>query len=190
MTHVLRALIPALWILWLGYWVVAARVTGETRRRESFASRLSHYGPLIVGGLLLGVPGILGPELERQIYGPTHLWLWIASALVAIGLGFSAWARVWLGSNWSAEVTVKQNHELVRGGPYALVRHPIYTGVLLALIGTALSVDKWRALIGLVLVAAGFLRKIVIEERFMLVEFGKAYEHYRAEVPALIPFVV
>jgi len=61
--------------------------------------------------------------------------------------------------------------------------------VLLSLIGTALSVDKWRAFIGLILVAAGFLRKIVIEERFMIAEFGEAYEHYRAEVPALIPFV-
>lgn len=190
MTHVLRALIPALWILWLGYWVLAARVTGKTRRRESFASRLTHYGPLILGGLLLGVPGILGPEMERQLHGSTQFWIGIASALVATGLGFSAWARVWLGSNWSAEVTVKQDHELVHSGPYALVRHPIYTGVLLALIGTALWVDKWRALIGLVLIAAGFLRKIVIEERFMLDEFGQAYEHYRAEVPALIPFVV
>ena len=136
------------------------------------------------------MPGILGPELERQFHGPAQIWLWIASALVAIGLGFAAWARVRLGANWSAEVTVKQNHELVRSGPYALVRHPIYTGVLFALIGTALSVDKWRALVGLALIAAGFLRKIVIEERFMQAEFGEAYEHYRAEVPALIPFVV
>lgn len=190
MTHALRALIPALWILWLGYWALAARVTRETRRRENVASRLTHYGPLILGGLLLGVPGILGPELERQFHGPAQIWLWIASALVAIGLGFAAWARVRLGANWSAEVTIKQNHELVRSGPYALVRHPIYTGVLFALIGTALSVDKWRALVGLALIAAGFLRKIVIEERFMQAEFGEAYEHYRAEVPALIPFVV
>lgn len=189
MTHVLRVLIPAFWILWLGYWVVAARGTGETRRRESFASRLTHYGPLILGGLLLGVPDILGPELERQLHGTTQLWLWVAGGMVAVGLGFSAWARAWLGRNWSAEVTVKQDHELVRSGPYALVRHPIYTGVLLALIGTALSVDKWRALIGLALIAAAFLRKIVIEERFMTAEFGEAYEHYRAEVPALIPFL-
>lgn len=189
MTHALRALIPALWILWLGYWALAARVTRETRRQENVASRLTHYAPLILGGLLLGVPGILGPELERQFHGPAQTWLWIANALVAIGLGFAAWARVRLGANWSAEVTIKQNHELVRSGSYALVRHPIYTGVLFALIGTALSVDKWRALVGLALIAAGFLRKIVIEERFMLAEFGEAYARYRAEVPALIPFV-
>ena len=87
-------------------------------------------------------------------------------------------------------MTVKQDHKLVRNGPYALVRHPIYTGVLLALIGSALAVDKWRALIGLTVVALGFLRKIVIEERFMSAEFGEAYARYRAEVPALIPFLV
>lgn len=78
----------------------------------------------------------------------------------------------------------------MRSGPYALVRHPIYTGVLLALAGTALSIDKWRALIGLLIIAAGFLRKIVIEERFMAAEFGEAYARYRDEVPALIPFLI
>ncbi|HEY6025043.1 MAG TPA: isoprenylcysteine carboxylmethyltransferase family protein [Pseudolabrys sp.] len=190
MTHVLRALIAGLWILWLGYWIVAARNPRETRRREGFASQLTHYGPLILGGLLLGVPNMLGQDLERQFHAPTENWLWAASALVAIGLGFSGWARVRLGGNWSAEVTVKQNHELVRSGPYALVRHPIYTGVLLALAGTALSIDKWRALIGLLIIAAGFLRKIVIEERFMAAEFGEAYARYRDEVPALIPFLI
>jgi protein-S-isoprenylcysteine O-methyltransferase Ste14 len=190
MTPVLRVVIPALWILWLGYWVMAASATHRTLRREGLGSRFSHYVPLILVGLFLGVPGILGPEMEHQFHGASQIWPWLASALVAIGLGFSVWARVWLGGNWSAEVTVKQNHELVRSGPYALVRHPIYTGVLLALVGTALSVDRWRALIGLGLVAAGFLRKMTVEERFMLAEFGEAYKNYRADVPALIPFVV
>lgn len=190
MTHVLRALIPAFWILWLGYWIVAACAASETRRRENFVSRLTHYCPLILGGVLLGIPDIFGRELERQFHDRTQVWLWIATALVATGLGFSAAARAWLGRNWSAEVTVKQGHRLVRNGPYALVRHPIYAGVLLALVGSALAVDKWRALIGLTLVALGFFRKIVIEERYMSAEFGEAYTRYRAEVPALIPFLV
>ncbi len=79
----------------------------------------------------------------------------LATVLVALGLGFSAVARAWLGGNWSAEVTLKQGHELVRDGPYALVRHPIYTGVLLALTGTAVAVGNWRAIIGLVLHCRG-----------------------------------
>ena len=190
MANALHALIPALWILWLAYWVVAARATHETQRREGFASRLSHYGPLIAGGLCLGIPNILGAELERPFHGATLIWLLLASALVVLGLGFSAVARNWLGRNWSAEVTVKQGHELVRSGPYALVRHPIYTGMLLALAGTALMVGKWRALIGLVLMVAALLRKVTVEERFMTEQFGEAYARYRAEVPALIPFLV
>ena len=190
MTYVLHALIPTLWILWLVYWVVAARATNETRRRESFSSRVSHYGPLVLGGILLGVPNVLAPELEREFHPDTLTWFCFAAMLVAVGLGFSAVARAWLGRNWSAEVTVKQDHELVRSGPYALVRHPIYAGLLLALIGTALSIGKWRALLGLALIVAAVLRKLTIEERFMTEQFGETYAHYRAEVPALIPFLV
>jgi len=189
MMHVARALIPALWFLWLGYWIAAARATSETRRRESLASRLSHFAPTMFGGVFLGVANSLGPDLEHSFHPHTQVWLWTATALVAIGLGFSVWARAQLGPNWSAEVTVKRDHELVRSGPYALVRHPIYTGVLLALVGSALAVDKWRGLLGLLLIAAGFIRKIFVEERFMLTEFGEVYAKYRAEVPALIPFV-
>jgi protein-S-isoprenylcysteine O-methyltransferase Ste14 len=109
---------------------------------------------------------------------------------VALGLGFAVAARAWLGRNWSAEVTIKQNHELVRSGPYTIVRHLIYTGMLLELVGTALSVGKWRALVGLVLIVAALLRKLSIEERFMSEQFGEAYARYRAEVPGLIPFVI
>ena len=87
-------------------------------------------------------------------------------------------------------VTVKHDHELVRSGPYALVRHPIYSGVLLALIGTTLAIGRWRGLPGLALIAAALLCKLTIEERFMSEQFGEAYARYRAEVPALIPFVL
>jgi protein-S-isoprenylcysteine O-methyltransferase Ste14 len=85
---------------------------------------------------------------------------------------------------------VKQDHELIRSGPYALVRHPIYTGLLLALIGTALMVGNWRALIGLAIMVGAIVRKLKIEERFMTEQFGEAYARYRAQVAMLVPFVV
>jgi protein-S-isoprenylcysteine O-methyltransferase Ste14 len=114
MTDVLRALIPAMWLLWLAYWVMAGRDHKATLRQENPMSRLSHHGPLILGGVLLGVPNSAGPALEQPFHSITPAWLLAATVLVAIGLGFSALARLWLGRNWSAQVTVKQDHELIR----------------------------------------------------------------------------
>jgi len=184
-----QALIPALWILWLIYWIVAGIGVKPTARMESVGSRVSHQLPMFAGGLLLGVPDILGPVMELRFHPHTFGWFLAGLAPVAVGLGFSVAARVRLGGNWSGTVTLKQDHELIRSGPYALVRHPIYTGLLLALAGTAIAIGKWRALIGLAVLVGGILRKIAIEERFMADEFGEDYARYRAQVPALIPFV-
>lgn len=184
-----HSLIPALWLLWLVFWIAAALGAKETQRQESAVSRLSHHIPFILGGVLLGWPRILGMHLEQRFLPQTLTLFWVAAALIAIGLGFSIAARVRLGGNWSGSVTVKKDHELICTGPYALVRHPIYTGLLLALIGTVLFVGKWRALIALVPLVVAIFRKIAIEERFMSEQFGDTYARYRAQVPALVPFL-
>lgn len=114
---------------------------------------------------------------------------WICAALVAIGLAFSCAARAKLGANWSAAVTVKHGHELIRSGPYRYVRHPIYTGLLLALFGTALETGAWRGIIGFALIAAAIAYKYRTEERFLEGKFGGDYRRYKAEVPALVPFL-
>ena len=108
--------------------------------------------------------------------------------LVAAGLGFSVWARIHLGRNWSAEVVVKQDHALIRSGPYRCVRHPIYSGMLLAFLGMALAFGEWRALLALALVFASLARKSRIEEGFMRETFPE-YTEYQRETRALIPFV-
>ncbi len=182
--------IPAMWLAWIAYWAYAARTVKETQRSDGVRSRLTYQGPLILGGVIIAVPNLLGPQLERLFVARTPFWLALPIVLVALGLGFSAAARVWLGRNWSSNVTVKQDHELIRSGPYALVRHPIYTGLLLALFGTALMVDNWRALIGLAIMVGAIVRKLKIEERVMTEQFGEAYERYRAQVAMLVPFVV
>jgi protein-S-isoprenylcysteine O-methyltransferase Ste14 len=97
---------------------------------------------------------------------------------------------VHLGRNWSATVTVKQDHELIRTGPYAIVRHPIYTGVLFGFIGTALAVGQWRGVLAVVIVFVSFWRKLRIEERWMSETFGEQYRLYRAHTRALIPFLL
>jgi len=190
MHEFLKSLIPGLWLAWLVYWVLAARGNKETARQESAGSRMLHHGPLVAGGVLLGWPHVLGPNLEGRFHAHTAGWFLIGLALTAAGLAFAAAARVWLGGNWSGTVTLKKGHELVESGPYALVRHPIYTGLLVALIGTAIAVDRWRAIVGLALLLAGIVYKMSVEERFMREAFGEAYAAYRARVKALVPFVV
>ena len=190
MHEFLKSLIPGLWLAWLVYWVLAARGNKETARQESAGSRMLHHGPLVAGGVLLGWPHVLGPNLEGRFHAHTAGWFLIGLALTAAGLAFAAAARVWLGGNWSGTVTLKKGHELVESGPYALVRHPIYTGLLVALIGTAIAVDRWRAIVGLAPLLAGIVNKKSVEERFMREAFGEAYAAYRARVKALGPFVV
>lgn len=184
-----HAVIPCLWLIWLAVWIGAAVQTKEIQRRESMRSHLLHHVPLTVGGVLLAWPGILGARLEQRFAPYSPPWFWITVALVAFGIGFSIAARLRLGGNWSGPVTVKKDHELIRSGPYALVRHPIYTGLLLAVIGSALFIGRWRALIALVPLIFALARKMKVEERFMAEEFGGAYARYREQVPALIPFV-
>lgn len=179
--------IPALWLAWLVYWLVAARGGKPVARRESLASRLFHVAPILAGTLLLLHPEWLGPERQVVQRGP-----WIAPAglaLVIAGLGLSVWARRHLAGNWSGIVTLKEGHELIRSGPYRWLRHPIYSGLLLALLGTALVVDQWAGLLGLVLIIAALLRKLMTEERLLESAFGAAYREYRMATWRLVPGV-
>jgi protein-S-isoprenylcysteine O-methyltransferase Ste14 len=107
--------------------------------------------------------------------------------LTIAGCAFAIWARVILGSNWSGRVTVKAGHELIVKGPYALARHPIYTGMLLAMAGTALAIGQWRCILGLFVFLPALAIKMSQEEHLMMRIFPKAYPPYRHRVKALIP---
>ena len=124
-----------------------------TARRESLASRLLHVVPLVVGGVLIGwrampwaalMPAPVATLAARSTGIGVRCW--------SPGLAFAVWARVHLGRNWSGSVTVKEGHELIRTGPYAYVRHPIYTGLITAVLGTAIASGTVRALLGLVII--------------------------------------
>ena len=119
----------------------------------------------------------------------TAIWPRIGLALTILGLGFAVWARIHLGRFWSGAVTLKENHELIRSGPYAFVRHPIYTGLLTAAAGTALARGTLAALLGLVAIGVACWLKIRAEEKLLTNHFGDTYLEYRRQVPALIPFV-
>jgi len=180
-------LIPGLWCLWLAYWTISARGNKAVVRRESLVSRLLHLGPLAIAALLLSARSLPGGWLCGRFVPQGQMTSLAGLLIVVIGLGFTVWARVHLGRNWSGTVTLKADHELVRSGPYSIVRHPIYTGLLLGFLGSAVALGEWRGLLATALVFAGFWRKLRLEERWMREVFGPQYERYQAEVPALIP---
>jgi protein-S-isoprenylcysteine O-methyltransferase Ste14 len=109
--------------------------------------------------------------------------------LVVAGIAFAIFARFALGGNWSGSVTVKQDHTLIRRGPYSIVRHPIYTGLVLAFLGVALIVGQLRGLLGVSVLFLSFWLKSRVEERFMLEQFGAEYRTYQHQVKGLIPYI-
>jgi protein-S-isoprenylcysteine O-methyltransferase Ste14 len=188
--RLLGSVLPALWIAWVLYWWVLARDVKATRRAEPVASRLAHILPIVLAIWLIAAPRFPASLLAERFVPRTPLWLGIGTLMVAAGLGFTVWARRYLGRNWSGVVTIKEDHELVRSGPYRFVRHPIYGGLLLALAGSALARGEWRAIFGFVIAFAALWRKLGLEERWLAETFGEGYARYRAEVAALIPFVL
>jgi protein-S-isoprenylcysteine O-methyltransferase Ste14 len=183
------------WIhwIWVGvgiYWLVAALRSAPVARRERQRSRVFHLAIMAVALSLLFSDstriGILGARLL-----PQESWIgWTGLAITVAGCAFAVWARALLGRNWSATVTLKQGHEFVRRGPYAIVRHPIYSGFLLGLLGTALALGEVRGVLALGLAFLGWYTKACTEEQFLVEEFGEAYRGYRREVNQLIPFVL
>ncbi len=189
MAAVYRWAIPVLWLSWVALWAAWSVGTKRTVRRELRVSRLAYHVPLLAGAVLLAAPRVGGGWLGVRLLARSAAWFWFGTALVAAGLGFAVAARAYLGRNWSGTVTLKQGHELIRGGPYRVVRHPIYTGMLLAFAGTAVARGDVRGLVALALVTASFLFKLRVEERFMAEQFPQAYPDYKARTPALIPGV-
>jgi protein-S-isoprenylcysteine O-methyltransferase Ste14 len=183
-----RQLIGLLWLAWAVYWMLSSIRIKAAVRRESTASRLAHVIPLLVGAALIGWRELPWGALNLRLWPHSLLAYGIGLALLVAGLAFAVWARVHLGRNWSGSVTVKEAHELIRSGPYAYVRHPIYTGLITAVLGTAITSGTLRAALGLVIITLSLVRKLRTEEAFMRDTFPGEYQRYCAQVPALIPF--
>ena len=190
MSYVYRYVFPAMWLSWSIYWFALSRNVKSTVRREPWTSRLMHIVPLVAAVYLLWVPSMPIAVLGERIL-PLAAWpFWIGSALTASGLLFTVWARLHLGKNWSGIVTIKEGHELVTSGPYAFVRHPIYTGLVLAFLGSAMARAEWRGVLAFALASVALWRKLRFEERWMRQQFGKQYRTYSQRVAALVPFIL
>jgi protein-S-isoprenylcysteine O-methyltransferase Ste14 len=174
------------WLVFILLWVVGSRTTKHTMQREATQNRILHGSLLALGFLLLFGPGYLG-RLGDRLIPETERASLCAFLLTALGLAFAIWARLILGRNWSGTVTIKADHQLIRQGPYRLVRHPIYFGVLLAMVGTAIGYGRALGLAGVPIAFLGFWTKARMEEKFMIAQFGAHYIQYQHEVKAFIP---
>ncbi len=186
MTESTLIFIAACWGFWIIYWVILAFTAKRTVERESyFQYRIvaaAVFGVLFVAARLLHVSG------QSRLWHTTFALGLVTDCIVLAGLAVEIWARNTLGRNWSAEVTFKEGHELIESGPYALVRHPIYTGLLVMALGTAINYGRAIGF-GLVVVLCGALWwKVRQEERIMSRHFP-AYAEYKTRVRAIIPFV-
>lgn len=171
-------------------WLASFAFTKQTVRSQSSGGRLLQLALLLPGFLLLG-SRVLGRGWLGIRFLPEAPALALAGLAVTVaGCLLAIWARLVLGSNWSGRATVKAGHELITSGPYGLARHPIYTGLLLAGVGTGLANGEWRCVVGMALIVVGFMLKISQEERLMLETFPMAYPKYRQRVKALIPGVL
>jgi len=182
-------LINACWIIFLGVWLVAAFDTKSTAERAGWRGWLSYRLPL-AGAFALLVSSFRIPALNMPVIASTPTARFLAGAFCVTGLLIAIWARATLGSNWSSSVTLKEDHELIVRGPYAYVRHPIYTGMLFMLLGTALISGRLGAMAGLAFGFLGLWIKLRQEEALMMRHFPADYPKYKAKSKALLPFVL
>ena len=179
----------AFWTAWgalCAVWFLAARFNKPVERTTSSVLRLLQSAIITTGYFLISGFGRLG-WLSRSLWPQNTAVACAGLAITCAGVAFAIWARLTLGSNWSGKPMVKKGHELIVSGPYAYARHPIYTGMLFATLGTAIGVDQWRCVAGVALVLFAFAIKIRQEERLMLETFPDKYPDYRKRVKALIP---
>jgi protein-S-isoprenylcysteine O-methyltransferase Ste14 len=180
---------PLVWVAFLVYWRIKAIGAKTTQRREPAASAILRALTFLFVIVLLSTPRIPLPWLFRRLW-PSGLWpFWIGAAVTVGGLLFAVWARRHLASNWSSEVTIKQGHELITTGPYALVRHPIYTGILTGFLGTAIALSQVRGVIAFVLIFIVLWTKLRTEEKWMRSQFGETYVSYAQHTAGLVPYV-
>jgi protein-S-isoprenylcysteine O-methyltransferase Ste14 len=185
-------LITALaWVVFWVYWLISAWMTrSPMKRQQSQWTQVLLMIALVWGLWVLYSPRFaLGLLVQRTI--PDGMAIRLTGTIITLlGLGFAVWARVHLGKYWSSMPAIRVDHKLIRTGPYSVVRHPIYTGILFGFAGTAIIIGDLLALVAFFLILATYLWKIWMEEKYLQEEFGDAYARYKKEVPALIPLLV
>jgi protein-S-isoprenylcysteine O-methyltransferase Ste14 len=170
------------WVAFWIYWLAAAFSMKKGRVTWSRELRIRAV-LVVVAVLLLRLGAFRGDSLNSN---PWRAGLGLV--LFALGLGFAIWARVHIGRNWGTPMSRKDEPELVTSGPYRLVRHPIYSGIVVGLVGTAVALS-WLWLIAVVLAGVYFGYSATVEERYLIEQFPDAYPKYRRSTKMLVPFI-
>jgi len=178
--------INALWLLFGLYWIVSAFKLKKTKRRESWSQRFRYVLPLLVAFYLLRPEAHYG-LLGARFVPASDAAAWVGVALTGAGVAIAIWARWHLGANWSGVVTLKEGHELIRSGPYRTIRHPIYTGILVALLGTAVAAGEVRGLLAVAIAWLSFYTKARREESFLTQEFGDCFAEHTKRTGMFLP---
>lgn len=178
------------WLIWLAVWIIAAFGRKRAEKRQPRGERLVHVASMVFATYLYYWDQSWFLALNLRFI-PLRMWVVELGMWATIwGAAFAIWARFHLGKYWSGEVTIREDHKLIRSGPYTYIRHPIYTGMILALGGTALAVGKYRALLGFAVFAVGLVLKARREESMLAEEFGPAFEEHKQKTGFLLPKVV
>jgi protein-S-isoprenylcysteine O-methyltransferase Ste14 len=180
--RVVDIVIGAGWVAFWIYWLVASRTAKAGR------SRWTQFAGFRVG-IILVVLLLLRLRVVKGHAGTSNaLLMGVGTAIFVLGLALAIWARIYIGRNWGTPMSRKQEPELVTTGPYHTIRHPIYTGIILAMVGTTIAVSLYW-LIAVAALAAYFGYSAVMEERYMAEEFPNSYPGYKRSTKMLIPFV-
>ena len=189
MSLTFAAIIALCWITFYVVWMIAALFTKRTAERTAWRSIWWIW--LFVAAFMFWVRRSILFSVNAALWQVTPRLGIVADTVTITGLLITLWARRALGTNWSASVVFKERHELIEGGPYRFVRHPIYSGVLLMVFGTMLVWGRLVGVVAFVVIAVGLSVKASLEERLLMRHFPEAYARYRRRVrAAVIPFVI
>ena len=176
------------WVVVAAFWIVSAFWAKRTKERQALRGRLLCLGLTVLVAVLL-IVGIRRLELNRVVLPPTVAMGILADLIVLLGLWIAIWARATLGGNWSSRVALKEGHELIQRGPYRLIRHPIYSGLLLMVLGTAILAGRVSDFFALLICLGVFWAK-ARQEELLLTKHLPGYSEYMVRTKALVPFIL
>ena len=182
-------ILALVWLAFLASWVGASFWQGRTQKQVMTLESQRYRLPILAGGILY-TPWV------AQILGWKPLWvlgntgITIAAVLSAAGIAFAWWGRLHLGKFWSNTITHKEDHRVIDTGPYGIVRHPIYTGLIFGMLVTGIAIGLVTTILGAILISLGMWQKGRMEEVFLSKELGEdAYGAYCRRVPMIVPFL-